>query len=131
MNETTYEPTAGRPIQAINRESVPVYCLTKISDIEKSTLEHCITEECDEADRDNYWVVPQFILCDKDEDGDLQDLYRIWRDSGEDRYYNFAFVDREAVENKSIIIAQPGCLHHALHRHHSCLGQYALYMPYD
>ena len=87
---------------------VPVYCLTKLSDFEKSSLERCITEEGDDINQTLDWVRPEFILWNDDEDGDLKTLYLKWCESGGGSGHHFAFyLDREAVQNKSLIIAQP------------------------
>ena len=85
---------------------VPIYCLTKLTPEEKSSYTTAITNTW--ADISGY-TLPDFNPWTEDHDGKMQDLYRIWNETGGHQYNgHFAFfIDRTAVANTSIIIAQP------------------------
>ncbi|KAK5119903.1 hypothetical protein LTR85_007229 [Meristemomyces frigidus] len=84
--------------------TVPVYCLTALSDADKAAYQTAIDKS-----PDNDYLQPDFIPWPESREGTMEDMYRIWRAvGGDESHFHFAFfIDRESLANQSIIIAQP------------------------
>ncbi|KAK5767535.1 hypothetical protein LTS12_002376 [Elasticomyces elasticus] len=92
---------------SVNREippqTVPIYCLTKLSSEDESAYRNEI-----EKDQELAWVQPEFKHWEQETNGTLDDMYHKWTETSADSPCHFAFfIDHESLANHSIIIAQP------------------------
>ncbi|KAK5708609.1 hypothetical protein LTR17_020547 [Elasticomyces elasticus] len=87
----------------ISPETVPIYCLTKLSAEDESAYRNEI-----EKDQELAWVHPEFKHWEQGTNGTLDDMYRKWTEASAGSPYLFAFfIDHKSLANRSIIIAQP------------------------
>ncbi|KAK4556659.1 hypothetical protein LTR86_006230 [Recurvomyces mirabilis] len=93
-----------KPASGIVPLTFPIHCLTNLTTAEKESYRSAITESGDVD-----WVFPEFMPWTGNDEGSLQDMYRIWRETGgEESPYHFAFfIDRVGVAHTTIVAAQP------------------------
>ncbi|KAH9897143.1 hypothetical protein F4778DRAFT_744525 [Xylariomycetidae sp. FL2044] len=117
---------SASPNPSIARSAVPVYCLTQLTEPEQAAYEEVFGAET--GDDDGGFVKPYLVHWTLEanggkEEGDMKDLFRLWREENElskkeynkkigekldESHRNFAFfIDRAAVPHLGIIVAAP------------------------
>ena len=91
-------------------EFVPVYGLTKLTKEEEDLILAALSTAVDEDD-DMPWVKPKIVPWTGDIDGNMDDLYRLYRDmrdnADEETPDFFFFIDRQCLDEKKVIVAHP------------------------
>lgn len=103
-------PGSEMASEEMQDEIVPVYSLTKLTTAEEDLIITAISTAVDEGDN-LPWVKAKIVPWTGDAEGNIDDLYRLYRKMRDDtdkwRGDFFFFIDRQCIEEKQVIVAQP------------------------
>ncbi|KAI1171587.1 hypothetical protein F4777DRAFT_582785 [Nemania sp. FL0916] len=101
-NDKSTGENTGETKPTVPMTRVPLHCLTKLSESERTSYEKALINEFCEI---------ELIAWTRDTDGDLDDMYRMWEENSRDdssgsSHFSF-FLDRTGVKDTAVILARP------------------------